>query len=226
LPVQVHLQGGVGRKQAGFGQRQHAARAASRVGHFDHAVGFEQLAIFGANQQIHHQVNNLARRKVFAGVLVQRLVKAADQFLEDGAHRVVVHLVGVQINIFEALDHQKEQPGLIQLGDGVAQVKLFNHLTHIIAEAVDIGLQIGRQVGGVIGQALKGKGRGIVENKARSLAQHGVKIGQFTLVSGMGLQHSGLGRLQHAVNAAQHRERQDDILILAAAKSIADQVGD
>jgi hypothetical protein len=34
-------------------------------------------------QQVDHQVDDVARREVLAGVLVQRLVELADQFLED-----------------------------------------------------------------------------------------------------------------------------------------------
>ena len=39
-------------------------------------------------------------------------------------------------------------------------------------------------------------------------------------------QHLLLGRRQHAVDAPQHGERQDDVLVLAALEGVADQVRD
>jgi len=39
-------------------------------------------------------------------------------------------------------------------------------------------------------------------------------------------QHLLLGFCQHTIEPAQHRERQDHVLILAALEGVADQVGD
>jgi hypothetical protein len=40
----------------------------------------------------------------------------------------------------------------------------------------------------------------------------------------LGLQDLGLGRRQDAIEAPEHSERQDDILVLAALEGVADQV--
>ena len=71
-----------------FGHGQHAAGAAGAV---VEQVG-AGLDLVGDRQedQLRHQLDGVARRPVLAGFLVVLLVEAADQFLEDRAHRVVV----------------------------------------------------------------------------------------------------------------------------------------
>jgi hypothetical protein len=44
----------------------------------------------GQEDQIGHELDGVARRPVLAGLLVVVLVELADQFLENGAHGVVV----------------------------------------------------------------------------------------------------------------------------------------
>ena len=71
-----------------FRHRQHAAGAAGAV---VEQVG-ARLDLVGDRQedQPRHQLHGVARRPVLAGLLVVLLVEAADQLLEDRAHRVVV----------------------------------------------------------------------------------------------------------------------------------------
>lgn len=52
-----------------------------------------------------------------------------------------------------------------------------------------------------------------------------IKIVQFVLVFGIGLQDLGLGRRQDAIKAAQDGEGQDDVLIFAALERVPDEVG-
>ena len=153
-----------------LGDRQHAARAAARVVDGADDVVLAQRSQVRRQQQVHHQADDLARGEVLAGVLVERLVERADQFLEDGAHLVVGDRVGVQVDRLEALHHQEEQPGLVQLGDGVVEVELLQHLAHVVGEAVDVGAQVGGQVGRIGQQPLEGEGRGVVERIAGGLA--------------------------------------------------------
>ena len=92
----------------------------------------QDLVVSAPSSRSHHQVDDVARGEVLAGVLVQRLVELADQLLEDRAHLVVVDPVRVQVDVLEALHHQEEQPRLVQLGDGVVEVELLQHLAHVV----------------------------------------------------------------------------------------------
>ena len=93
-------------------------------------------------QQEHHQTDHLARGEVFAGVLVERLVKAAHELLEDGAHAVLGDAVGVQIDRLEALHDQEERAGVVQFGHRVVEVELLQHLAHVVGEAGDVRAQV------------------------------------------------------------------------------------
>ena len=68
--------------QAFLGHGQHAARAAGPV--IDEiAARFDGLG-HRQEDQVGHELDHIARRKVLAGLFVVFFVKAADQFLEQG----------------------------------------------------------------------------------------------------------------------------------------------
>ena len=73
----------------------------------------EHIVVFDENQ-IDHQPDNFARREMLAGRLVALLGKPPDQFLEDVAHFVVVHHVGVQIDVEELAQDEEEEVGVIE----------------------------------------------------------------------------------------------------------------
>ena len=160
-----------------LGDRQHAAGAAARV-----VDGADDASCAGcrssspASSEVDHQVHHVAGREVLAGVLVQRLVELADQLLEDRAHRRVGDPVRVQVDVLEALEHQEEQPRLVQLGDRVVEVELLQHLAHVRAEAGDVVAQVGGQVRRVGEQPLEVVAGRVVEGEARSLAELRVEV--------------------------------------------------
>ena len=134
-------------------------------------------AIFVARQhQIHHQVDDVARREVLAGIFVQRFVELADQLLEDRAHRRVVDLVRVQIDIFEALEHLEEKPRLVELADRIVEVEFLQHLAHVWAEPGDVVAQVGREVRRVGEELLEVIAGRVVEGEARDPAELGVEV--------------------------------------------------
>ena len=122
--------------------------------------------LVASEQQIGHEMHHITRREMLARVLVQRLVEAPDQFLEDHPHGRVVDRVRVQIDVLKALQHLEQQPGLVELGDGIIEIEFFYHLPHIGAEAVDIVAQVGGEVRRVAQQPLEVVQRGVVERKA------------------------------------------------------------
>ena len=80
----------------------------------------------------------------------------------------------------------------------------------------------------VVGQeAFKVVLRCIVEGVAGCAAKLRNNVLQLLFFElGLSLEDLFLRRRQYAVNAAQHREREDDVLVLAAFESVADQVRD
>ena len=159
-----------------LGDRQHAAGAAAGVvDRADHAPAADARLVAGQHE-VHHQVDDVARREVLAGVLVQRLVELADQLLEDRPHRRVVDRVGMQVDVLEALEHLEEQPGLVELADGVVEVELLQHLAHVRAEAGDVVAQVGREVGRVGEELLEVVAGGVVEGEAGRLAELAVEV--------------------------------------------------
>ena len=210
-----------------LGDHQHAAGAAARVvDGADHALGANALLV-AREHQVHHQVHDVARREVLARVLVQRLVELPDQLLEDRAHRRVVDLVRVQVDVLEALHHLEEQPRLVELADRVVEVELLEHLAHVRAEAGDVVAQVGGEVGRVGEELVEVVAGGVVEREAGRLAELRVEVLELlALELRLALEHLLLGGGEHAVEPPQDRERQDDVLVLAALERVADEVRD
>ena len=95
---------------------QHAARAAGRV-----VDGFDDVAagevFLRREQEIDHELDDLARREVFPGLLVRLLRADPDEFLEDVAHLDVVHAGGRKVDGGKTLDDKIEQVLFGHLGD-------------------------------------------------------------------------------------------------------------
>ena len=89
------------------------------------------------HNELRHQLDRVARRPVFAGLLVVLLVEAADQLLEDRAHRMVVEprqpdrpvrvfdRVRAQVDraIKQLLDQVAERVGAGQARDLIAELE-------------------------------------------------------------------------------------------------------
>jgi hypothetical protein len=58
-------------------------------------------------------MDNITRRKVFAGVFIEGFVELPDQLLEDCPHRRVIKHVGVEVHLLEALKDLEQQPSLL-----------------------------------------------------------------------------------------------------------------
>ena len=207
--------------------RQHAARAAAGiVDGADGLPGADLLLVTGEHE-IHHQVHDVSRREVLARILVQRLVELADQLLEDRAHRGVVDPIRVQVDVLEALQHLEQEPRLIEFADRVVEVKLLQHLAHVLTEPRDVVPQVGGEMRRVGEELVEVVARGVVEREPRDLPQLWVEVLELlALQLGLLGQHLLLGAGQHAVETAQDGERQDDVLVMAAPEGVADQVGD
>ena len=139
-------------------------------------------------------MDDVPGRKVLAGVLVQGLVELTDQFLEDRPHGRVVDPVGVQIHVLEALQHLEQQPGLLELADGVVEVEALQHVAHVLAEVGDVVPEVCRDLRRVGQQLVEVEARGVVEGEARGGAKRPVHVLQSALAQlRLPLQHGLLG---------------------------------
>ena len=209
-----------------LGDGQHAARPAARVVHAQHDPLLAQPSPVAGQQQVDHEVDDIAGGEVLAGVLVQRLVELPDELLEDRAHREVVDLVRVEIHlrIAEPLHDQEQQSRLVELGDGVVEVELLQHLAHVGAEPRDVVAQVLRDVGGVGEQLLEVVARRVVKREPGGAPELRVEVVEPALVLCLDHQHLPLRGRQHAVEPSQYRQRQDDVLVLAPLEGVADEV--
>ena len=79
---------------------------------------------------------------MLSGGLIGDLGEAADQLLEHQAHLVVVHQVGVQLDVGEALGDLVEEPSpgqAIHLGE---KVEALEDVAHVQGEALDVAFQV------------------------------------------------------------------------------------
>jgi len=174
--------------QVVLGDAQHAAGAAGRVAEGAHDAGPGERLAVGLEEQVDHETDDLARRKVVAGGLVGRLVE------------------------------------LLDLG---LKAEVLDDLAGTLAEAGDVMLQVGGDVGGVVGELGKVEAAGVVEGLPGDVFEHRLGVGKLTALEAlMPREHRGLGRLEHAVEAAEHGERQDHAAVLGGLVGAAQQIGD
>ena len=159
-------------------------------------------------------------------------VEAAEQLLEERAHRVVVEprQEHVPLVVLHGLDREVDR-GIRQLFKHGPQPLLLRELVHPVAhlELVDDVLDVGREAVEVVDdvrlqtlrvdlvlQRLHREGRGIVERMARNGREERFVVGEpRRIAERLLLHHLGLRLLEHHVNAPQHHERKDDLLVVA-----------
>ncbi len=78
LPVDLQAGVRVALAQVLLGDREHPAGAARRVEHGLHRAGLAEQVVVLDEEEVHHQLDHLARREVLAGGLVGELGEAAD----------------------------------------------------------------------------------------------------------------------------------------------------
>ena len=229
VPVLAEHEGlGVGVEGADvlFGHGQHAAGAAGRVVDGLDDVALAQVA-FRGQQQIDHELDDLARGEVLAGLLVGLFGADADEFLEDVAHLHVVHALRGQIDRGEALDHLVEQVLLGHARDLRVEGEPLHDVAHVGREAGDVGVQVGRDVVGVVQQGRQVELGQVVERASGNLVQAELDDrGRFALQRGVCGEDLRLGAGEQAIEAPQHRQREDDLAILVALVGAAEQVAD
>ena len=95
-----------------------------------------------------------------------------------------------------------------------------------LEKLLDVEGQVGGDVVGVVGELGEVEPAGVVEGLLGDVVEHGLDVGELAALEALDLgEHVGLRRLEHAVEAAQHRKRQDDAAVLCGLVGAAEQVG-
>ena len=153
-----------------LGHREHAAGAAGRVvDGLDHMAAAQVL--LRREQQVDHQLDHLARGEVLPGLLVRLLRADPDEFLEDVAHLDVVHAVGREIDRGERLDDLVEQVLLGHPRDLLVEGEPLHDGADVGREAVDVAVEVGRELVGVVEQLRQVELRQVVERPPGDLLQ-------------------------------------------------------
>ena len=97
----------------------------------------ERLALDGQSRQdvavvheqdVNHELDDFARRKVFPGRFVRDFGKFADQLLEHVTHFETCNAFGMQIDFLEPFEYDEKQVVLVELCDLVIKFELINDL--------------------------------------------------------------------------------------------------
>ena len=206
---------------------EHAAGAAGRVIDGRGAAAGGGRAVRGEDE-VHHELDDLARGVVLPGVLVVGFGKAADELLKDIAHLQIGDLVRMEVGLAggEFLEHHIEDVLFRHRGEvRPERLELFQYLPDVGRKGVAVGAEVGRQTGGGGQQAFKGEGAGIVELEAAGGgAQLCGQQGRALVLPERG-QHGGLGGLQYAVETADDGQGEDDLAILMRLERAGQLVG-
>jgi hypothetical protein len=210
-----------------LGDREHAARAAGAV--VEQVGAGLDLGLDGQEHEVGHEPHGIARRPVLAGLLVVVLVELADEFLEDGAHRMVVDARGreVDVRVEELVDQRAERVRLGERGQLVAELEVLQDVLDVGREAVEIVLEVGEQLllAAARPEIAQRELRGVVEGLAGGVAERGALLGDVRVVEHLlRVEHLRLRGLEHGIHAPDDAHRQDHIGVLAALEQVAQNV--
>ena len=169
------------------------------------------------NEQVGHEVHDVAAREVSAGVLVVGLGEALNEVLEDVAHVHSFDLVGrhVGLRLAEVADDLVEQRGVWvgEAFDLVGELHACQDVLHVVREPVDVVLEVVLDVLRVGLERLEGELRGVVEGVAGGIAQKAVLHGKGFVFLSCG--ENGIVRgLKAVVEAFDNGHRKDDQAVL------------
>jgi hypothetical protein len=191
-----------------------------------HHAGLAQNVVVLDEDQVDHQADDFARREMLPGRLVADFRELADQLFEHEPHLHVADDFGMQVDAGEFLGDLVQQAGLGKPVDLGAEFEALEHVAHRRRERLHVADQVGRNVVGIAHQHLHVEGRGVVEALARLAQQERLRVQTFLQAAGVLFQNGRLGRLQHAIEAPQHGEREDDFAVVGLFVVAAEKVGD
>ena len=134
---------------------------------------------------------------------------------------------GREVDRGELLDDLVQEVLLGHAGDLLIEREPLHDLADVARKAVDVGVEVGRELVGVVEELGQVQPRQVVEGAAGDLLEQTAddRLG-LDLDARVRGEDLGLGRRQQAVETAQHRQGQDDLAVLVALVGPAQQVAD
>lgn len=165
---------------------------------------------------------------MFAGGLVGAFGEAPDELLEDETHVVVGDDRRAEVGEADALDDLVEKIGVVELADELGEIEILEDLAGILGEGGEVGFEIGLDTGLAEGGEIHL--RGVEEGEPAG----GTKEEFFMGLLGELLpsefielgEDLGFALGEHAFEAAQEGEGQNDAAVLALLEITAKEVGE
>ena len=117
---------------------KHAPRAARRVEHAHDGAWLAEHVVGIHEEKIDHEVDHLARREVIARGFISQFVEASDEVFEYETHLIVLHPVGMKVDLQEFLQDQIEDVRLVHLLDFVGELEEVEYPPDVSREAADV----------------------------------------------------------------------------------------
>lgn len=197
----VHMFHAVGQKTPGA-----AGRIVQRP---DEPRVVDEHLVIRVEQKFDRQMDHVARGHEVFRRLVHLGPEAADQVFVDVGHDPFRNRVRVKVDGGEVLTDLVEDHGLVHPGQRVREVELFEDEPRVVGEGGDVILEV--LAGPGRAEAAQVVVRGVVERVAGLGPQDQTQVDPAVLHGLDGFAHLVPGRLQHAFQAAQQGEGQDDL---------------
>ena len=222
LAVHAHIGRGIVFVHPVFEHGKRAARAAAGVAAGDDASRGAQVLFRLGGDQVHSQLQAVARAEVLTSGLVGHFGELAQQLFVDIAHFGIGHHLGPQVHLAEFLHDQKQQVLVVQLAHNGAELEVLEDIQGVRRELAPVIVQVGCDMVGIVQQLFHVEQGKVVKSQPAGVGEElFLQRGSGELL--MRLQHRLLGGSQHAVHAPQHREGQDDIAVFVLLVVAAQQ---
>ena len=177
-------------------------------------VAAECVLITG-NQQVAHQVNNIAAGKMCSRFLVVGFGKALDKVLEDIAHIHRGDFLRPHISLLRAEVHNDliQQAGLLHTVDLSGEVHTGKDVLNVVGEAIDVSAEVVVNALWVRLQRLKGIRTDVVKLIAGCFSQEPVLDGEMLHLFA-GIQNRIVGRQQAVMKAFDDHHRKNNEAVL------------
>ena len=105
-----------------------------------------------------------------------RNTQLPDELLEDVAHLLVRHDIGVEVDFAKPRDHEEQAVALIELADFLLEAKIFDDVAGLGGEALDVTGQVCGNIVRVILEFLESQLARVVKRVASGTVQHGLDV--------------------------------------------------
>ena len=153
--------------------------------------------------------------------LVDGGAESADEMFVDVAHHSVRDYGRMEVDAREVVADPKEDPGLVQLGNGAGELELLEDRPRVVGELGDVVLKVLARLGGT--EVVEGILARVVERQARQLPKDAVQCQSGILVLLVGGPHLHAAGFQDALQPPEQCEWEDDLAELRVPE-VAPQV--